>query len=264
MTSKATLQRHFNEVTRLEQRQATRVGRVLAEARNELAERLAKGAASSSAGYYLREWEAIAALLPEKAREAYEVELIAEGGTRQALDQLRESMPANTSLGSFRPFVSPTLLAVEADDFTRRISDVAASTRSDIDRAIRLGLANGEGTAQLQARVLGEGIRGRNGRDGVFRSARYRSEMIARTGANEVTNKAKHLTYQQYDTESPGLTVRKGWYNISDSRSSDVCLALNGQWRLLHESFSAMGGSWKQPGAHPQCRSTLIVEVKRD
>jgi len=85
----------------------------------------------------------------------------------------------------------------------------------------------------------------------------WRSEMIARTETNRITNSAKLIGYKESKMKG-----KKVWSAApyEPGRSSDICQRLNGQERELDEDFvdPETKKAFPHPPALPHCRSTIF------
>jgi len=87
----------------------------------------------------------------------------------------------------------------------------------------------------------------------------WRSEMIARTETNRISNSAQLLGYKE-----SGLEGKKVWSSAMDNRTSDICQRLNGQEQELDDPFidPVTRKEFQHPPALPNCRSTIFFRPK--
>lgn len=257
-----TLRRHLNQVIRLEFQSAARVQALMAEVRNDLRTRFPQlsGFQANMLIQMDREMEVIQRTLEQEfnVRANYAQPLYE--GHLEGLELVLEDagVPPSSLIAEFQPLIDIQALADAQTSTLERVRDIGQQLQKDARAAIVNGVALGEGTSQIKDRILGTGISGLNGRDGIFRPATWRAEAIARTTANEVLNAGKLSTFGQMNQEFPELEVKKRFDNIGDRRTSKRCSSLIGQVRELDQEFQAPDGwTGQAPPTHPFCRSTI-------
>lgn len=168
-------------------------------------------------------------------------------------------IPPTSLYWQWQPILPLSAISAEKDLFADLIRKSSIDLKKDILRQTQISIAMGEGLQERKDRILGTGLQGLKGKDGVFRSATNRSEAIARTVSNSLLNKGALNTYNQVDLIVPELNLRKQWVTVSDNRTSKRCLSLSGQIRELVENFIASDG-WQgqSPPSHPYCRSRVV------
>lgn len=122
---------------------------------------------------------------------------------------------------------------------------LAIETRTGIERAINIGVAQGETTEQIVRRV-----RGTRTTPGVYRTSRRRVESTVRTAINHVATQAREITYN----ENGDLIKGVRWVSTLDARTSLICMDLDGQVYPIDDG--------PRPPAHYNCRSTTIPILK--
>jgi hypothetical protein len=166
------------------------------------------------------------------------------------------SIPKDSSFYGWTPVLPLEAISLADSEFTNLIRKASVDLKENILRKTQQGLILGMSIGEIQREVLGTGLRGLKGRDGVFRSAVARAETIGRTVTNDLINRGALLTYGQINDISPELGLMKVWMTVSDRRTSNRCLSLSGQERPLEKDFQASDG-WVglSPPSHPNCRS---------
>lgn len=188
--------------------------------------------------------------------ESFE-EGIAEG-QMMAGDSL--GIPKGSPFWSWTPLIPVNAISVANSQFASAITNATADFQEKALRTVQQGLAMGASTAGIMDQLLGVGLRGSQGRDGVFRSATVRAETIARTVTNDVINQGALLTYREMDKIVPELALEKLWQTLSDHRTSARCISLSGQRVGLSDNFRAADGwSGPHPPSHPNCRSRITT-----
>lgn len=266
--SQATLVSHLNQVVLLEQKQAQRARKLMLVARQDLFDQLQNNPTlleEQNTRKLIQQLNASLALVEARAEDALDVEEVlrtgAIQGKRLVIDEAE--IPRGSEAFNLDPQVNLFTIQQAKTRTASLIRDVTSETRGRFIQQLRVSRASGEGTQEAIDRLLGQGLKGANGRDGVFRRATWRAEAIARTESNGLISEGKLVAYGAYNKNFPGLKVRKRWDNIGDQRTSDVCASLIGQVRELDEEFVSGFGSWMAPPAHPFCRSTLIPVTER-
>lgn len=260
--SKKTLREHLNQVITLEFAAADRAGAVLAMARNDLKAKAGSSPRRDRLEKLLTETQEL--IESSLAGELDPTDSMIEGAS-QGLELTLDAadVPKSSLMYSYQPILDLAALAQTSAETLELVKDVSSEWYKNSLDVLQVSIAQGEGTAGALERILGTGIKGTNGRDGTFRSARFRAEAIARTSTNELINKGKLSTYDQLNSDFPELKVKKEWDNVEDRRTSDICMALTGQVRGLNEPFTYQGQSFQAPPAHPFCRSTIIPRTTR-
>jgi len=118
-------------------------------------------------------------------------------------------------------------------------SQQKASTATAFRQQIQLGMSEHESIPQLVRRI--------RGRTGLIEKKRREAEALVRTAVNEVATKAKLATFEANDdiTQAYELVV------TFDSRTSDICIALDGKTYRYDDPARRM------PPFHFNCRTTI-------
>jgi SPP1 gp7 family putative phage head morphogenesis protein len=111
-----------------------------------------------------------------------------------------------------------------------------------LQQQITLGILNRENLEQVRARV---------------KSIMSMSEDRAITIARTETVRALNMGNLEAAKES-GINFKKKWDARLDSRTSEVCRALDGQVVGINEKFKALGEEYDSAPAHPNCRSRVL------
>lgn len=120
---------------------------------------------------------------------------------------------------------------------------LAKTSIDRIQRAVMMGLTEGEGADGIVKRLKGAKLEGATGE---FELNRRSADMVVRTAVNHVTNQAHLETLRA----NPGLFPRYRWSSILDGRTSPICRERAGQ---VYEM-----GKGPVPPAHYRCRSTIV------
>ncbi len=128
------------------------------------------------------------------------------------------------------------------------VAGISRRAASDIERAIKIGIANGETTQDIVSRIVG--TRGAAFKDGVYNSIRKNVNSVVRTSITHVSSDARELVYNENEKYIKGVQ----WLSTLDSRTTDICISLDG------EVFEIYTGP--RPPAHHQCRSTAVPVLK--
>lgn len=255
--SKAILKSLVNEDLRLEFNAARILQSNLAEARNELAK--LNDFRQTQYGPIIDEYY-------KQALKKYPIEELYTRGQTEGKLIVGEGaeIPRNSSFWKWVPALPINAISMAEAEMANLITKASNDLKTSILRKVQQGLALGATSQELKDSILGTGITGVKGRDGVFRSASWRAETIGRTVANELINKGALSTYNQVNKLTPELDLNKVWQTLSDRRTSDRCISLAGQRRKLEEEFRASDGwSGNSPPSHPNCRSRVTTVSKR-
>lgn len=125
---------------------------------------------------------------------------------------------------------------------------LAKDKEEAIRGAVRLGVAQGESTADIVRRLVG--TRANRYTDGILERNRRGVTAMVRTITNHVSNDAVQRTYQA------NTDIIKGWTFLAtlDARTTIICASLSGsQWPV---------GQGPIPPRHVNCRSFAIPTIK--
>lgn len=132
-----------------------------------------------------------------------------------------------------------------------------ADTKARYTAAVRQGMYEGEGVDAIVRKVRGTAAL--NYKDGIMTLSKAQAEALVRTSVLAVANEAKLAAFE----ENPDVIKAVQWVSTLDSRTTEICIALDGkQWAL--PSFDPIGHGIPFPGptAHWNCRSTQIAVTK--
>jgi SPP1 gp7 family putative phage head morphogenesis protein len=126
--------------------------------------------------------------------------------------------------------------------------DLSDTTAKKVAQQVRIGVAEHETIDQITRRIRGRSIgRGRYA-GGVMETTTRQATAIARTAVNDISNRAARNVYQA----NADLTKRYRYVATLDSRTTDICIALDGQ-EFEYDSDDA-----RYPPQHVNCRSTIV------
>jgi len=147
--------------------------------------------------------------------------------------------------------------------FDAEAQKYAVETANDLERLLAVGIG-GETIEDLEmrlARLQGPVSREHVGAAGVmaaliaqafFMRSGYRAERLVRTEVAGAASLTTSFAIDQLAQEMPGLVRR--WDAAMDGRTCATCRALSGQTAPIGGRFYAMGDSFDEPPAHPNCR----------
>ena len=151
---------------------------------------------------------------------------------------------------------SPALLrAIATTDpingtpLTKWFDKLGRGTQERLERAIQLGMAEGQTLGQIVQRI--RGTRANKFMDGALGATRRQAEAIARTGLNHVSTATRTATYQANKDLIKGVK----WVSTLDARTCPQCAGLDGTVFKLDTSHT-------NPPAHVGCRCTLTPVLK--
>ena len=120
-----------------------------------------------------------------------------------------------------------------------------AGDQQRLERAITLGITNGETVDQIIRRVVG--TRAASYQDGALSVTRRNAEAIVRTAVNHVSNAAR----QEVWDENSDILSGERWTATLDGRTSAYCRAMDGKVFRV--------GSGPRPPGHFNCRSVMVA-----
>jgi len=251
---KALIREVVNAGLKVEQVNLSLVQKNLATARNQLKKELLKspetlahkGKLISLLDQYLGE-------VDRAISEQFDSGLALKEGLREAKFVVgsEAAIPKESDFWGWTPTLPIEAIGLANAEMATLIKATTSELKEKVLRTVQVGLAQGASIQQIQDQILGTGLKGLQGKDGVFRSATNRAETQARTISNELINRGALIGYNQIDQICPELGLKKVWQTVSDRRTSETCQTLAGQVRELNQEFSGNGWSGANPPSHP-------------
>lgn len=196
----------------------------------------------------------------EETIKGYSSSIAIEHGMRDGKIMLAEAanVPKGSKFYEWQPIIPVEAVSLADSNFAKLITNASDDWQTLATRHVQQSLVTGLSFDEMAEGLLGQGLQGSMGRDGIFRYATHRAETIARTTSNELINRGAVETYNQVDAINPELGLQKQWMTVSDRRTSDRCLNLSGVIVPLDAYFNAPDGwSGAYPPGHPNCRSRV-------
>lgn len=119
--------------------------------------------------------------------------------------------------------------------------DIEADERRRIMNEIRIGLTQGRTSREITSRIVGTGAL--RGTDGVTNLTRGNLQTLVRTAIAHIGNAAR----REFAEANKRLFKVEQWVAVLDSRTSQICLSLNGRMFPIGKGIF--------PPAHFNCRS---------
>lgn len=117
-----------------------------------------------------------------------------------------------------------------------------------VDRAVRLGVAEGETTNQIMRRI--RGTQAAKYRDGVLGGSRRHAQAIVRTAVNHTTTRSRDALYGRNEDVVKSVRI----VATLDSRTSPICQSQDGKVYMV--------GSGPRPPFHINCRTTTAPVLR--
>lgn len=249
---------YANQTAALELQTAQRAVKVLLNARQDLLKRVkAQGQAKGFQQATLANLEGVISSIPQAITQSMNLDGLATEGFNQGKSLVTEVGKGfrdfEGRLAGFNPTLDLNSYGHEKDATVQQIRGITDQLKGKIKEQVEISLALGEGESEAINRVFS--LQRGDGTAAPFRTAKNGVERVTRTTANSLVNAGKNEAYKAYSSNFPEFGILVEWVNVSDSRTSQVCLGLVGQRRIPGEPFS-FGGAY--PPAHPFCRSTII------
>jgi SPP1 gp7 family putative phage head morphogenesis protein len=173
-------------------------------------------------------------------------------------------MSATFNKAEFQAMAKKTLLNGRyADEWWSR---QAKNLQDRFTVQMRLGMLQGESISDLVKRL--RGTKAANFSDGLMQMQRYQAEALVRTSVIAISNAARLQSFIQNADIIKGVQ----WVSTLDSRTTEICIALDGKMWTLPESgdienyagYKPIGHDKNFPGptAHFGCRSTQIAVME--
>jgi SPP1 gp7 family putative phage head morphogenesis protein len=125
---------------------------------------------------------------------------------------------------------------------------LANSAQVKVEKAVSIGLAQGDSVADIVRRVRGTAANGFA--DGAIQASRREAEAVVRTAINHTVTQARELTYEENDELIDGVQ----FVATLDTRTTPQCQALDGKVFKV--------GEGPRPPIHFNCRSTTVPVLK--
>lgn len=253
-------------VLRYAEMAAASVARLLDEAEKELVGRIADALARGTNPARL---EALLRSVKQQRDLAYEqvatramadLEKLALSEVNWERSLLQSVVPvelilADVAIEALRAAINTPISGLKLD---RWLAGISAAELQQIERAIRLGVAQGETIDQMVARI--RGTRDAFYQNGILSVSRRNAEALVRTAVNHVSNQARELVW--YDAGDLIQALR--WTSTLDGRTSDICRARDGHFaplegRELPEGLAKLIPPGARPPAHFNCRSVMVA-----
>lgn len=129
-----------------------------------------------------------------------------------------------------------------SDYVVQNVKDMNTELAADLRKQINMGIFNREGIPAIKKRIKS-----------VFDTSEARAQAIARTESTRALN----MGHKAAAKES-GIKFKKKWDAHEDDRTSEVCMALDGQVVDMDEKFEYKGEKYDLPPAHVNCRSRVL------
>lgn len=190
------------------------------------------------------------------ARIKADVAEIAEQQTEFAVRALERATPASVIVATPTPglvsaavLTSPLHVAGPKGGMLlgALIDDWSASETEAVTNAIRLGVVQGQTTADIVKTI--RGTKANNYADGLLAVEKRHAEAVVRTAVQHVGDVARLEVYKA----NSDIVESEQWVATLDSRTTEICMALDGQVFPLDEG--------PRPPAHINCRSVRVPKL---
>lgn len=136
----------------------------------------------------------------------------------------------------------------QGESLQRWWKGLGESTIQAVNRAIRTGLVDGQSSDVIVRSVIG--TRAQKYADGVLQTSRRNADALVRTAITHTSALAREATF----AENRELIKQVLWVSTLDSRTTDICMGLDGKVFPINEG--------PRPPAHFQCRSTTVPVLR--
>lgn len=259
---------------RLERGEAERVEELLRKIERDLLDqigaRLASGVTPARLEALLQSvQDLIASRLTEAAGqvESAMAELAVQEAAWEASTIERVS-PVQLSLASVTLDAARALAGevVQGLTIARWFEGLSSATVQRIERALRLGIAEGETLDGLIRRIRGS--RANNYRDGILEATKRDASAIARTGLSQASTAARQLVWEA----NADIVLCLRWTSVLDGRTSAICQSRDGHVRPVSAggtipaevSSPHLDPETASPPAHINCRSILVAVLSAE
>jgi len=216
----------------------------------------------------IKEVRALRKAMVEKVQEELREELLELGQSEVEWEQkiIRDVTPIELSLASVPLDRIQSL--VDNEPFQGQklkdwFKDITARDRSRLDRAITLGVVNGETTDDIVRRVVGTRVNKYT--DGVLSTTRREADTLVRTAVNHASNASRELLWGA----NSDIIWALRWTATLDGRTSKICITRDGDYSVVPgqeapSNVPLLSPQTARPPAHPNCRSTMVAALSPD
>lgn len=200
-----------------------------------------------------------------------EVRKMAEAQLKEfaGLEGAREASLIQTSIPVLINFAQVTLEQLEAAVTSKPFQGgllndwfdaLKASDQVRLERAIQLGVIEGQTTADIVRRVVG--TKAESYADGILSITRRDATTIVRTAVNHVSNSARETVW----AENSDIIQALIWTATLDGRTSSTCRARDGKADVVGDNplppgLSPLSPAGARPPAHMNCRSVMVAYI---
>lgn len=178
---------------------------------------------------------------------------------------VEQQLGRSITVDLFTNKVSPEILKVlpgkamiEGAPFQQWYDSQSSGLQEKFLNQMRQGILGNEPIERMVQRV--HGTRAAGFRDGIMHGTRTQAKTLVRSSVMATANKAREATYQKHKDVIKGMQ----WLSTLDSRTSDICVSLDGAaWDLDGKPIGTNKSPYLgPPPAHFNCRSTLVPITK--
>ncbi len=135
-----------------------------------------------------------------------------------------------------------------------------SSDQVRLERAIQLGIIEGQPTAEIVRRIVG--TKAESYADGILSITRRDATTIVRTAVNHVSNSAREKVWE----ENSDIIQALIWTSTLDGRTSATCRARDGKASVVGDNplppgLSTLSPPSARPPAHMNCRSVMVAYI---
>lgn len=266
------LQKHNIDLLRFEAGMRTEIERVFAELGEAVVRRIERHAPVGQSNVTIRDrrFNLLITTSGDNIDAAYDRLREIEGENKAAIARMEAKEAARIVNGTVNvELVSGTLTAQRLRAITSEVliegapsSEWWAKQSKDLRDAFRFQMRQalfGNETIQDMVRRV-RGRRENRFKDGILATSTRRAEALVRSSALAVANTARAEVFKENEDVIKG----QQWLSTLDSRTTDICKALDGQaWYMDGRKMPGTILEYRgPPPAHWNCRSTLVPVMR--
>ena len=149
-------------------------------------------------------------------------------------------------------------ILIQGSPLSQFLDAQKGSVVNKFSNVVRQDVQDGASLSDMVRQV--RGAKENNYEDGIFASTYKQGAALARTAVQSVNNQSSLYLYEQ-NTELIGSIQ---WVSTLDTRTSDICMALDGlEWSLPDYEPIGHDQTFPGPTAHVNCRSTQVPVLNK-
>jgi len=174
-------------------------------------------------------------------------------------DTIQSSLPSDINIETTIPTIDSVWKTAnarpyEAKKMSQWFDSWSTENKQIVENTVKAGVIKGQTLQQMTRELFG--TRANNYKDGKLQRSRSQIQTIVRTTNSHILNTTKESFYQENEDIVKGYQ----WVSTLDSRTTLICINLDGKKDLYDGSVTELNG--EVPPSHFGCRSTTTPILK--